>query len=164
MKRRNGLILAATGILMALAALGSQKRAPLLLLDWATKAKEEKPVVTVLIELGLKDDRPTPWSNSAEVQGAKVIRREGYRFRDGDKLIEPNGWQASTRLQGQVRGPNAPADRVARPALVGVVLHLGDVEDGATLTLGAQGGRGERMVVRLKAILAGEVKRFWDGN
>src|SRR5437763_1695030 len=62
MKRRAVLFLAVLGVMIALAALGSQKKpGSLLVLDWAAKASVETPPVAVLIELGVKDDKPTPW-------------------------------------------------------------------------------------------------------
>src|SRR5688572_4280133 len=96
MKRRRVLLLAVTGILIALAATASQKKDGLLLLEWAAKAPAETPPVALLIEMGLTDEKPTPWASRASVSGAKVAHREGYRFRDGDKLVEPNGWEASS--------------------------------------------------------------------
>src|SRR4051794_4149489 len=95
--QRKGLLLAATGVMIFIAAFGSQKKASgLLLLDWAAKADEKAPPVAVLIELGLKDNKPTPWPGSATVKGAKVVHREGYRFRADDALVAPDSWKATS--------------------------------------------------------------------
>src|SRR5258708_7253423 len=127
MKRRIALFLPVLGVMIALAALGQQKKPSLLILEWASKAADETPRVAILIEMGLKDDKPTVWSGHASVTGAKVIHREGYRFRAGDKLVEPNGWEVSSH-----RGMRAPQGQpqVARMegiATVGVILQLEDV-------------------------------------
>ena len=56
---------------------------------------------------------PTAWTGKATVSGARVVHREGYRFRDGDKLTEPDGWQASSHRP--IRVPPATARRRPRP-------------------------------------------------
>src|SRR6059058_1536397 len=98
MKRRAFLMFAAAAVMVAVATLGMQKKpkARLLLLEWAGKGDKTAPPVAVLIEMGLKDVRPGDWSGRAKVSGAKVVRREGYRFRPDDKLVEPDGWKASS--------------------------------------------------------------------
>jgi hypothetical protein len=98
MKRRHVLLLVAVGTMISLVGLASQKRPGLLVLDWASKSIPEKPPVAVLIEMGLKDEKPTSWNNQAAIAGAKVVHREGYRFRSKDKLTEPNGWEITTQL------------------------------------------------------------------
>src|SRR4051794_22086995 len=96
MTRRHLLILAATGAMIGIAALAVPEKKNLLLLEWAGKAAKETPPSAVLIEMGLKDGKPEKWSSRAEVKGAKVVHREGYRFREGDKLTDPDGWGASS--------------------------------------------------------------------
>src|SRR5262249_60249429 len=59
---------------------------------WASKAKAETPTVAVLLEFGVKDVNIRDWSGRAIVDGAKVVKRQGYRFRSVDKLHEPEGW------------------------------------------------------------------------
>jgi hypothetical protein len=171
MKRRHLLLWTATSAMIVLAALGSQKKPGLLLLEWAGKARLETPPAAILIEMGLKDDKPTPWSGRADISGAKAVHREGYRFRDGDKLIEPNRWEASSHRpvplppQNPARPmpPPNPAQLRMKPATVGVVLHLVDVQPEATLTLDA-GGKNPTTEVPLKGILAGQTKLLWDGQ
>src|SRR5712692_2833366 len=96
MKRRIILFLLAAGIMVGAAAIGPQKKSNLLLLEWAAKSKMEVPPVAIVIEMGLRDEQPTSWSGHATVEGAKVVKREGYRFRAEDKLTEPDGWEASS--------------------------------------------------------------------
>src|SRR6516225_11347955 len=102
MKRRNPLILAAAVIIVSVALLASQeKKGNLLLLDWAGKAKAAAPPVAVLIEMGLTDKQPQDWSGEAKVSGAKIVHREGYRFRPTDKITGPGrgdseSWQVSS--------------------------------------------------------------------
>src|SRR5262245_18589535 len=112
MKRRYALSLAALGLMLVIAAVGSQQPKPrLLLLDWAAKAQESTPPAAVLIELGVKDARPTAWSGRATITGARVVHRQGYRFRDGDQLAAPDGWQASSHrpLRAPPRNPAVAA-------------------------------------------------------
>src|SRR5690242_7408138 len=123
MKRRRLLLVPILALVLGLAVLGSAKKDRLPVLDWAAKAPAEPAPVAVLVELGLKDDKPTSWAGSASVKGAKVVKREGYRFRDGDKLVAPDGWDASSHRQPQRQGAAARQAPV-RPAWVGVVLHL----------------------------------------
>ena len=106
MKRRFLLVTAATAAMIAIAALATQQRPGLLLLEWAHKAPAETPPTAVLLEFGLKDVKATDWSGRATVAGARVVSREGYRFRPsaGDKLAAPDAWQASSH-----RGLRVPA-------------------------------------------------------
>ena len=55
-------------------------------LDWAKKAAASKPRMAILLEFGHKDFKATDWSGQAVVSGATVVHREGYRFRDDDKV------------------------------------------------------------------------------
>ncbi len=98
MKRQQALLLAAVGIMVVIAAVAQQQAAPgkLLLLEWARKAPAQTPPVAVLIEMGLKDAQPKSWAGKATVTGARVVHREGYRFRSDDKLLDEDGWQASS--------------------------------------------------------------------
>jgi hypothetical protein len=165
MKRRLVLCVAVTGVMVALAALAAPKKQGLLLLEWAARGNHEAPPVAVLIELGVKDTRPTPWSGSATVNGAKVVHREGYRFRDGDRLVEPSGWEASSHRG--LRVPAGPAgvviSRQEGTAGIGIVLHLADIRADATLTLEAKDGEHPKVSVPLKEVLAGRTKPVWDG-
>ncbi|HJT76821.1 MAG TPA: hypothetical protein VJ739_06425 [Gemmataceae bacterium] len=155
MKRRAVLGVALGGVLLALAALGSQKKPGLLLLEWAARGSHEAPPVAVLIEMGMKDGQPTSWAGRAVVRGAKVVHREGYRFRDGAKLEGPDGWAASSHRP--LRAPrNQPAVvRMEGMASVGVVLHLADVKDDATLMVEPKNADRPKEVVKLGDVLAG---------
>src|SRR4051812_20367298 len=98
MSRRHLLLVLVTlSVLVGAVALSGTRRPRLLLSEWAGRSRAERPPVAVLIELGLKDREPTSWSGQALVSGARVVHREGYRFRDGDRLIRPNGWEAKSR-------------------------------------------------------------------
>jgi hypothetical protein len=128
-----------------------------------------------LIEMGLRDRQPTPWSGRAVVHGARVVHREGYRFLDDDRLAEPDSWTVSSHrsVRPVRRRPNArPAAAPARPgvarqlpspiATVGVVLQLEDVSPEATLSLEVSGKN--TATVRLEEVLAGEARKIWAGN
>src|SRR5262245_28097045 len=128
MNRRHLLLLAAVGVMVVVAALGFQKKTDkLLLLEWASKAHNDKPPTAVLIEMGLKDETPANWSSRAAVTGAKVVHREGYRFRDKDKLIDPDRWEASSHRPLRLPKGNPALARTEGIVSVGVVLHLADV-------------------------------------
>jgi hypothetical protein len=166
MKRRLALLAAVLGIMAAVAALALQK-APadkLLVLEWAAKAPAEAPPTAVLIEMGIKDVEAESWSGKAAVTGAKVVRRESYRFRDGDKLLDPDGWKASSH-RPLMAPKNQPATLTLDPfATVGVVLHLADVKPDATLTLTVsdQGIDGQK--VALNDVLSGKAQSLKNGR
>src|SRR5262249_19365264 len=100
------------------------------------------PPAAVLIEMGLKDERPTDWSSRAAVAGAKVVHREGYRFRREDRLTDPGGWKASSHRGLRLPPRNPVTARLEGIATVGVVLHLADVKDDARLTVDPRPGGG----------------------
>jgi len=97
------------------------------------------------------------------VQGAKVVKREGYRFRTGDKLRKGNAWKASSRRA--IRAPKGkPAITKLEPiASVGVVFHLEDVKEDATLTVELKDQEGDAPVVSLKEVLGGKAHTLWNG-
>jgi hypothetical protein len=160
MIRKATLVLAAAVTMLAVALLAVQKKPnQLLLLDWSAKAGEAKAPVAVLVELGLKDKEATVWEGHVSVTGAKVVRREGYRFHAADKLADPDGFKATTRFTGT----NRPIPPNARYATVGVVLHLDDLKGDASLTIDA-GEDHPKTEVSLKKVLAGETVPLWDGN
>jgi hypothetical protein len=164
MNRRRALLLAATGLMLLIAAVSGQKKAEsLLLLDWAAKAKEKAPPVAVLIELGVKDTVPTPWPGSASVEGAKVVHREGYRFIKSDALTEPDGWKVSSHRPLRVP-PKQPAvsktEGIVAPA---IILHLSDLTPDAKLTLNITEGQHGKATVALKDVLAGKTAEVYDG-
>jgi hypothetical protein len=166
MKRRRTLIVAAVGIMVAIAAIGQQKAAQkLLLLDWAGKAQEKAPPLAILIEMGLKDAQPKNWSAKAKVDGAKVVHREGYRFRDGDKLTA-DGWEVSSHkpLRGTGQMPKAVTIVLEPVASVGVVYHLAEVQPNATLSLSIKEQELENVKVPLKDVLAGKPHPIAEGR
>jgi hypothetical protein len=160
------LILVVAGAMGGIAALAPQNRAHLLILDWAAKAPGETPPLAVLIEMGLKDDKATDWSGDATVTGAKVAHREGYRFRtkEGDQLVEPNGWKVSSH-RGLRVPPRQPAVNKLEPiATVGVVLHLSDVRANASLTVTPKSATMEKATVPLSDVLSGKAHHLWGGR
>jgi hypothetical protein len=162
MKRRCLLSLVAVAVMVAFAAMRAEKKSGLLVLEWAAKAPAEPPPAAVLIELGVKDREKADWSGSATVRGAKVVHREGYRFRAADKLVDPDRWQASSRPAIALPANNAAARRAEPFATVGVVLQLADIQPDATLIVAA-GDQG-RAEVPLKDVLGGQKHPIWDGK
>jgi hypothetical protein len=162
-KRHLALILAAAGAMTVLAALAPRGEPQLLLLEWAAKARLEKPPMAVLIEMGTRDTQPTSWSGRASVQGARVVHREGYRFRAGDKLAEGGAWVAGSHRGLRVPAGNPAVARVEKLATVGVVLHLADIQAGAQLTVEPDDANREKTTVALTSVLAGKPARLWDG-
>jgi hypothetical protein len=164
MQRRSAfLLVTAISFMLALAAVSAQKKpGSLLLLDWASKGDSAQPPVAVLIEVGLKDENPTKHAHRYSVSGAKVVHREGYRFREGDKLTDPDGWEVSTHRALRVPPNNAALARTEGIATLGVVLHLADLSEDATLTLEPR-DKGEKATVALKDVLASQTKKLWDG-
>jgi len=166
MQRRRALLAAAVGIMVAIAAIGQQKPAAqsLLMLDWAKKSKEAAPPTAIVIEMGLKDAEAKPWSGKAVVSGAKVVHREGYRFREADKLTEPDGWVASSHRPLRAP-PKTPAIVAVEPvATVGVVLHLTDIQPDAALRLSIPDHEIKDLQVSLKEILTGQAKSLEGGR
>jgi hypothetical protein len=156
------LSVAAVAAMAGLAALTAPRTPRLLVLEWADKAQVETPPVAVLIEMGVKDKKPADWSARAEVRGAKVVHREGYRFRKDDRLTKPDGWQASSH-RGLRVPPNSPqVSKMEGIASVGVVLHLAGVKDGATLTVAPKDG--EKAEVPLAEVLTGRPYKLWGGR
>jgi hypothetical protein len=165
-RRRNILLAAACGGLLTLAAASSGEKGKLLVLDWAAKAADEPPPVALLIEFGAKDTKPTQWNGKAAVSGAKVVHREGYRFRPGtkDHLTEPDGWQMSSHRGMRVPANQPAAARQEPIATVGVVLHLADLQPDAKLTIESTEPAHPSAVVAVKDVLAGAPHKLWDGE
>src|SRR5262249_40740818 len=126
------------------------------LLDWAKKAPAGTPRVAILLEFGNNDTSYRDWSGQATVTGAKVVHREGYRFREDDKLVGANGWQAKSR--SQIRAPNSkPAvAKMETPASVGVVLHLEDVQANAKIAIEMKDG--DKTDIAVSDLLAGKTQ------
>jgi hypothetical protein len=167
MKRRRPLIFVALAVMAAVGLLAAQKPktdGKLLLLDWATKSSMDAPPTAVLVEMGLKDTEPTKWNGTAMVRGAKVVRREGYRFRDGDKLTEPDGWEASSRRPIRVPKNQPAVAKTEGIDPVGVVLHLADLKDDAELIVERTGDEKEKGKVSLKDVLSGKAVTILEGG
>jgi hypothetical protein len=167
MNRRRTLFVVALGIMAAVGLLAAQKpkaAGKLLLLDWAAKSSLETPPVAVLIELAKKDDAPTVWTGKATVSGATVVHREGYRFRDGDKLTEPDGWEAKSRRPIAVPPRNPAVARTEGIDSVGIVLHLADVKDDAELTVTLKSREQGTASVALKDVLSGKAVPILGGS
>ncbi|HEY7309286.1 MAG TPA: hypothetical protein VH643_08025 [Gemmataceae bacterium] len=165
MRTRNVvLVLVAVATMIAFASLSETKKANLLLLDWANRGSKERPPTAVLIEMGLKDKEPEKWSGRAVVSGAKVVHREGYRFRPDDKLLDKDRWEASSHRGLRVPARNPAVARMEGIATVGVVLHLDDIKDDATLTLTTAREEAEKADVKLKDVLAGRTQELWEGK
>jgi hypothetical protein len=161
MKRRFVLLVASAGALVAAAAFHRQQPPKLLLLEWASKANLGTPPVAVLIEMGLKDDKPTPWAGRATVTGAKVVHREGYRFRTDDRLTGDDGWEASSHRGLRVPARNPAVAKMEGIATVGVVLHLADLQPDAKLTVHRSN---DSTSVAVKDVLTGRRQPLWDGK
>jgi hypothetical protein len=162
LNRRSLFLAPACCVLVALAALNAQKPADkLLVLQWAAKAPAETPPVAVLIEMGLTDKTPTAWNGRAAVTGAKVVHREGYRFRKEDQLGDDGAWKASSRRPIRVPPKNPVVAANQGIAAIGIVLHLTDLKDDASVQLDAKDDL--KATVPLKDVLDGKPKTIWDG-
>jgi hypothetical protein len=162
--RRLILLLTAVAGMVAVAVLAQPKKKPgLLLLDWANRASADRPPVAVLIELGRKDKVTTKWNGRAVVTGAKVVHREGYRFRPADKLTAEGGWEASSRRPIRLPPRNPALARTEGIDTVGVVLHLADVAGDARVTLTSTDAKRSKAVVPLADVLAGKPAAVWGG-
>jgi hypothetical protein len=165
MNRRSLLFLALLAGLIGVGAMSGQKKTQnLLVLDWAAKSSLPTPPFAILLEMGLKDESATDYSGSSTVTGAKVVHREGYRFRKDDKLIEPNSWNA-----GSHRPLRLPPRMVVRAvndqiATVGVVMHLADVQPDAAITVQKKDDETAKATVAVKDLLAGKPQPIWNGH
>jgi hypothetical protein len=161
--KRAILFVTALSIMAGVSALALQKDSPLLLISWAKNAQAETTPVAILIEMGVKDEKSRDWSGQAKLSGATVVKREGYRFRKGDKLLKGNAWEASSRRA--IRAPKGqPGITKLEPiASVGVVWHIKDVKEDATLAveLKNQDDDFPKVEVPLKEVLAGKVHSLW---
>jgi hypothetical protein len=165
MRARNVVaVLLAVAAMIAVAALSEPKKATLLLLDWANRGTRQRPPTAVLIEFGLKDKAPEKWPGRAVVRGAKVAHREGYRFRPADKLLDQDRWEASSHRGLRVPPRNAAVARMEGIATVGVVLHLSEIQDDASVTVEPEKFGVEKATVALKDVLAGRSQDLWEGR
>jgi hypothetical protein len=158
------LVVVAVAAMVAVAALSEKKQSSLLLLDWANRGPKERPPAAVLIEMGAKDKQPAKWSGRAVVNGAKVIHREGYRLRPDDKLSDPDRWELSSHWGVLVPPRNPAVARMEGVATVGVVLHLSDIQNDASLSITTEHEGAEKAEVQLKDVLAGHPQELWGGK
>ncbi len=165
MRTRNAvLVFLAVAAMVAVASLSEEKKPTLLLLDWANRGSKERPPAAVLIEMGAKDKQPEKWSGRAVVNGAKVVHREGYRFRQDDKLLDPDRWEVSSHRGLRVPPRNPAVSRREGIATIGIVLHLSDIADDASLSLTTAREGAEKAEVKLKDVLTGHAKELWGGK
>jgi hypothetical protein len=158
------LLLAAVATLVALAAFAGRRPASdLLVLEWAHKSDFKKPPIAILIEMGLRDYKPVDWSGRARVQGAKVVHREGWRFRAEDRLTPPDGWQAASHRGMRVPKLSPQISKMEGITTVGVVLHLADVKNNAKLLIEPLDPEREKVEVSLKEVLSGQPVSLWKG-
>jgi hypothetical protein len=163
MKRRHLILAAVVAAMIGVAALAPPaKQQKLLVLDWAARGDAKAPPVAVLIEFGVKDTDPTDYSGSVDIKGAKVVHREGYRFRSTDKLTD-DAWTASSHRAIRVPPRSPQVSKMEKIATVGVVLHLTDVKPDAVLTILRKDKAAAKADVALKDVLAGSPKAIWDG-
>jgi hypothetical protein len=167
MKRRRIGAGLATVAIVGLAVLYAQKKPAdtLLILDWAGRSSLERPPVAVLIEFGHKDTVPTDWSGQVTAADAKIVHREGYRFRPtaGDELTDA-GWKISSRRPIRVPPKQPAVAKLEGIGTVGIVLHLSEVRDGAKLQLNITGEHKTKIEVSLTDVLAGKSQPILDGQ
>jgi hypothetical protein len=159
--RRHLLLVTTLAVMIGVSALALPRAEPPLVNNWASNASADKPAVAVLIEMGIKDPAPRDWSGKAAVSGAKVVNREGYRFRTEDQLQADGRWKAASHRAIRAPKGNPVVNKMEPVASVGIVLHLQDVTEDARLTIEAKDQAGE---VPLKGVLAGERHKLWNGQ
>ena len=102
--KRKLLLVASFAVMALVAAFAWQRPEPITPHGWASKAKAETPTIAILLEFGVKDLNARDWSGKVTVEGAAVVKRAGYRFRTGDRLVDPDAWEFSSH-----RGLSLPA-------------------------------------------------------
>src|SRR5262249_3533478 len=107
------------------------------------------PTHTFRITLGLHDTQATDWSGKVTVEGGAATSITGWRFEDGDAVLDTTGWKCKTRPQiaYEQRYPIEPAAGKPRP-----VAKLQPWPNGVTLTI-----QGEKPVVAVK-LAQGDIK------
>src|SRR5262249_17937425 len=105
------------------------------------------------------------WSGAATVKGAKVVHREGYRFRPkaGDVLNDPDGWKISSHRGLRVPQNQPAVAKMEGIATVGIVLHLAEIEKDAFLELhiSAQNNK-PKIALPLAEVLAGKPTKVFE--
>ncbi len=155
------LLVIALALVLGVSALAVQEKRAFPLLDWAAKAAPETPRVALLLEFGLKDNDARDWSGEATVTGAKVVHREGYRFRAEDTLVGTKAWAASSHRGLRVPKASPQVSKMERIATVGVVLHLEHVQPAAKLALKTD--KGETAELAVAEALSGKPVELWNG-
>jgi hypothetical protein len=166
--KRNRIIFGASAVaVFVLAAIFAQKKpaSSLLVLDWASKCSLERPPLAVLIEFGHKDTTPVDWSGEVTAANAKIVHREGYRFRPGagDKLTDA-GWKASSHRGIRVPQGQPAVARQEGIATIGVVLHLNEIQSDAALLITVTGEDKAKVKLPLADVLAGKPASILDGK
>jgi hypothetical protein len=161
MSKKYLLFVGVSAAMVAVAAIAVERPSDFPTLAWARKSQQEVPGVAILIEMGLKDQKPASWDNRAIFTGARVVERSGYRFKAGDQFMEPDGWKAMSRGRGQGPRP-ALLTSTELPGSVGVIYHLDNVRPDATLTLKSPAGADT--VIPLPPVLAGRLHVLWQGQ
>jgi len=161
---KRGLLL--TGVvatMVAVSALALQERPSTLQIAWAARAAAEPPVATVLLEFGMQDNEPVDWTGRAAVSGAKVVHREGYRFRTGDKLLPGDTWQAFSHRPMRAPKGNPVITRLEGMATVGIVLHLQDITPNAAVAIEVGNPQFPRVQVPLADVFSNKPVKLWNG-
>ena len=91
----------------------------------------------VRVRFGLTDEDDQNWNGTVQVDAGRVVRIDGWRFRDEDKIIGTTGWEAATRSVATHRtndnkgaaGAEVRRRRNLDMADNGVILLLDEVDD-----------------------------------
>ncbi len=161
MKRLLSLTFALATMAAISAVAFQQPRPSFTFLDWAKEAAHEKPTVALLLEFGLNDANVRDWSGAAQVSGAKVVNREGYRFRSEDKLVGADAWEAHSHRAIRLPKGQPAVSKMEPIATVGIVLHLQDVQPDAKIAIKVKDD--EKAEVPLKDVLSGKTHELWNG-
>lgn len=164
MRNRTPLFLTVAGIMAAAVVLGARSTGDLPSREWARKASGQVPATAILLEFGLDDEKPTPWSGRAKVSGARVVHREGYRFHEKDRLVELDAWTISSHRPFRLPKGQPALTALEGLATVGVVLHLAELTPDAVLAVHADKEERPAAEIPLKQLLAGKEHKFWNGR
>ncbi|MES2695058.1 MAG: hypothetical protein V4773_16415 [Verrucomicrobiota bacterium] len=123
--------------------------------------------VGVRIRFGLTDTGNTVWDGKVSVTPGTVERIDGWRFEQGDKVLDGSSWQASTRPLTQRRGNNPKKNAKKKGAAAGnmadngIFLVLTGVEDSSVVKVTTKQGD---FSFRLAEIPYGKVIEHLKGN
>jgi hypothetical protein len=118
--------------------------------------------------LGIGDPRPQRWDGRVAVDRGEVIGVEGWRFREGDRVVGAGAWQARScavrKKEATAKDAEAASlrpDRVgAAVAPNGVVVTL-NAPDDATMTVRTEQGE---FAIPLADLADGSPRRYLDGR